>query len=108
MASIEDEILMDMEETKREIAFIREQLPQDLKEKYDDELLAWMLDAIVGYYVDSGVLDSDDEEVDIDMELVAQHVCSLAAKEGRGALEPQDVFFVVEADLDFQEQETNE
>ena len=105
MASIDEELLMDLEEMRREIAFIRKQLPQELKEAYDDELLTWMLDTIVDYYVDSGLLDSDDAEVEIDMEKVAQHICQQAAKEKRTALDPQDVFFVVEADLDFQEQE---
>ena len=32
MASIDEELLQDMEEIRREIAFIREQLPTDLKE----------------------------------------------------------------------------
>ena len=105
MASIDEEVLAYDKEMRREMAFIRRQLPQELKEVYDDELLTWMLETLVDYYVDSGLLDSDDAEVEIDMEKVAQHVCQQAAKEGRTALDPQDVVFVVEADLDFQEQE---
>ena len=31
MAGIDEELLQDQEENKREIAFIREQLPSDLK-----------------------------------------------------------------------------
>lgn len=104
MASFDDELLMEEEENRKEIAFIREQLPIDTKEKYSDELLLWMLDTIVDYYVESGVFDSDAEEIDIDMEQVAAHVCEQAQKEAKGELDPQEVFFVVEADLDFQEQ----
>jgi hypothetical protein len=104
MASIDEELLMDEEENRREIAFIREQLPLDTKEKYSDEQLQWMLDTIVDYYVSSGLLDGDAEEVDIDMEQVAAHVCEQAAKEGQGKFDPEEVFFVVEADLDFQEE----
>ncbi len=104
MASIDDELLLDERENRREIAFIRRQLPSELKDRWTDDDLLWMLDAIVDYYVESGVLDSNDDEVDIDLELAAQHVCRQAEAEGRKPLEAQDVFFVVEADLDFQEQ----
>lgn len=104
MASIDDELLMDEEETRREMAFIRKQLPQDMKDKYSDEQLLWMLDEIVEYYVSSGVLDTNDDEIDIDMEKVAAYVCEQSLKQSRGELDPQEVSFVVEADLDFQEQ----
>ena len=104
MSNIDDELLQDEQDTLREIAFIRERLPQDLKEQYTDEQLRWMLDTIVDYYVDSGILDSNDEEIDIDLEVAAEHVCQQAKKEGRATLDPQDVYFVVEGDLDFQEQ----
>lgn len=108
MASIDDEILMDEEELRREMTFIREQLPLDLKEKYSDEQLSWMLGTIADYYVDSGMLDSGSEEVEIDLDKVSVHVCQMAEKEGRGKLDAQDVFFIVEADLDFMEQEQGE
>ena len=104
MASIDDELLMDEQENRREIAFIRGQLPSELKERYTDDQLLWMLDALVGYYVESGVIDTDDDEVEIDLEQAADYLCQQAEAEGLPRLDPQEVFFVVEADLDFQEQ----
>ncbi len=104
MANFDEELLRDEEENKREIAFIRKQIPADLKEKYSDEQLLFILDAIGTYFYTSGVLDSDDEEVDIDMEAVSKFVCSEAEEEGEGPFDPQEIFFIVEADLDFQEQ----
>ena len=104
MAGIDDELLMDEQENQREIAFIREQLPSELKERFTDDQLLWMLDTLVSYYVESGVLDTDDEEVDIDLEEAAAYVCRQAEAEGLTRLNPEDVYFVVEADLDFQEQ----
>lgn len=102
--SIDEELLMDEEENRREAAFIKEQLPSELKEKFTDDDLLWMMDSIVEYYFESGVLESDDDEVEIDLDEVATAVCRQAVKEGRPALDPQEVFFVVKADLDFQEQ----
>ena len=104
MASIDEELLLDEQENEREIAFIREQLPQDLKEKYSDERLQWMLDTIVEYYYTSGILESEDDEIDIDMEKVAAYVCQRAEEDNQNSLDAQEVFFVVQADLDFQEQ----
>lgn len=110
MADLDNDFLLDEEEMQHETAFIRKRLPLDIKEKYDEETLRWMLDAIVDYYVSSGILDAEteDDEIDIDMEQVADHICRQAQKEGKAKLDPQDVFFVVEADLDFQEQNLSE
>ena len=104
MASIDEELLRDEEENRRERAYIRERLPMDTKDKFSDEELQWMLDTLVEYYVTSGVLDSDADELDIDLEQAAAYVCKEWHKEGRGELDPQEIFFVVEADLDFQEE----
>lgn len=105
MASLDEELLQDEQEARREIAFIREQLPADLKEKFTDNNLLFIMDAIGTYFYTSGVLESADDEVDIDMEAVSEFVCNEAKEEGEGPFDPQEVFFVVEADLDFQEQD---
>lgn len=104
--SIDEELKQDEQDMRREMAFIRRQLPIDMKEGYaDDELLSWVLDTIAAYYYDSGVLESEADEVDIDMEEVARYVCAAAQQEGRKLLDPQEVRLIAEADLDFQEQE---
>ena len=102
--SFDQELLMDEEENQREIAFIRKQLPNDLKEKYTDDELLFSIDAIGTYFYTSGVLETNDEEVDIDLEVVSNYVCNEAKEEGEGPFDPQEVFFVVQADLDFQEE----
>ena len=102
--SIDEEILLDEQETHREISFIRRQLPIDMKDNYSDNRLSWVLDAIAAYYYDSGVLESQADEVDIDMDEVARYVCSLAEQEGQPPLDPQEVRLIAEADLDYQEE----
>lgn len=105
MASLDEEIRLDEEENRRELAFIRTQMPSDIKKFYSDEDILWMMDAIVDYYYTSGILESDSEEVDIDLETVAEHVCQKAKDEGvSSSFNPEEVFFIVQADLDFQEQ----
>ncbi|MBQ9356727.1 MAG: hypothetical protein IJT98_05510 [Prevotella sp.] len=102
--SIDEEILLDEQETQREMAYIRQVLPIDTKDTYsDDSLLSWVLDAIAAYYYESGVLESTADEVDVDMEEVARYVCALAEQEGKPSLDVQEVRLIAEADLDFQE-----
>lgn len=103
MANIEEELRLDEEENKRELAFIRAQLPSDMKH-YSDQDILYLMDAIVDYYFTSGILESNDDEVEIDMEVVAKAVCDQAKKDGIGTFDPADVYFIVQADLDFQEQ----
>lgn len=103
MASIDEELLQDMEENRREIAFIREQLPTDLKELYSDTQLEWIIDTIATYFYESGILESNDDEVDVDIDEVSDYLCHQAGAEGMPKLQADEVRFVVEADLDFQE-----
>jgi hypothetical protein len=104
MASIDEELLRDQEENVREIAYIREQLPSDLKEQYNDEQMVWILDNIAEYFFASGILETDDDEVDVDIDEISAYLCRQAEDEGRPRLLADEVRFVVEADLDYQEE----
>lgn len=102
--TLEEELRLDEEESRREAEYIRETLPIDIKERFSDTDLLYIIDTIVDYYYTSGVLDTDEEEVDIDMYAVANYVCDHAKKDHIGTFYPDDMLFVVQADLDFQEQ----
>ena len=95
---------MDEEENRREIEFIRERLPQDLKSYFSDDDLYYLIDAIVDYYYDSGILESTADEVEIDLQQVADAVTAQASKDKIGTFDADVVYYVVEADMDFQEQ----
>ena len=105
MASLDEEIRLDEEENRRELAFIRTQLPSDVKKFYSDKDILYMMDLIVDYYYTSGILESMEDEVEIDLEEVAGYVCKRAKDEGFcSSFNPEEIFFIVQADLDFQEQ----
>ncbi len=107
MASIDDELLLDAEEDAREVAFIREQLPSELKDRFSDDDIMYFMDAIVEYYFTSGILDAEPDKdgyVDIDLQKIADAVARKAAEENHGSFAAEDVFFIVQADMDFQEQ----
>ena len=104
MASLDEELRMDEEANRRELAFIRERLPQEMKPHFSDDDLYYLMDAIVDYYYDSGILESTDDEVDIDMQQVADALAEQARRDKQGSFDPVELVYVVEADMDFQEQ----
>ena len=54
---MEDDFLLEDEDDEKTIEFIKNYLPQDLKGKFSDDELYYMLDLIVDYYTTSGCLD---------------------------------------------------
>ena len=104
MSSIDEELRLDQEEDIREAQYIYQSLPADLKEKFSTDVILYLMDYIVEFYYESGILESDEDEIDIDLQKVADGVCRKAKKEDNKDFDPADVFFVVQADLDFQEE----
>ena len=104
MSNFDDELRMDEDENRRELTFIRERLPQEIKSHFSDDDLYYLMDAIVDYYYESGILESEADEVDIDLQNVADAVTEQAKRDKKGNFDPEEVFYVVEADMDFQEQ----
>ena len=104
MSNFDDELRMDEDENRRELTFIRERLPQEIKSHFSDDDLYYLMDAIVDYYYESGILESEADEVDIDLQKVADAVTEQAKRDKKGNFDPEEVFYVVVADMDFQEQ----
>lgn len=103
--SLDEELQQDAEENQREVEYIQNHLSAELQDKYNSNDLYYMLDAIVEYFYSSGILESDNEYVDIDLQKVAEYICNKAKEENHTSqYEPDDVFFVVQADMDFQEE----
>ena len=98
---------MDAEENAREAEYILNTIPNELKEKFTEDDIYYMMDVIVDQYVNSGVLvgnSNDEDYVDIDLQKVAEYVCKVAKEDGKD-YDPADVFFIAQADFDLQEEE---
>ena len=94
-----DEFAMEDLDDEKTIAYIRERLPQDLKEKFSDDEFYFFLDTIYDYYDKSGILDSNSEYVDIDINAIAEFIAKEAKKCKVGDYNPDDLYFVVEGEL---------
>jgi len=103
METFEDDLLRDAEDDARTIEFIKNYLPQELKDKFSDEELYYFLDIIGEYYV--GLLENskDDESIDIDIDEVAAHIAKQAKKEKMGEYDPEDLRWVVDGELEYGE-----
>ena len=111
MSNIDNELMKAAEEDAQEIAFIRNQLPQELKDKFSDEELFYFLDVISEFYTESGVFDQEpdaDGYVDLDLDEVVDYVVKKAKKEKMGDFDPDDIFFIVEGEIAFSEQFADE
>ena len=109
--SIDNEILLDAEDDSREIAFIRQQLPQELKERFSDDELYYIVDLIIDYYTSHGIFDQEPDEdgcIDVDLDAVADYVCRQARKEENADYDHDDILLVVQAEMDFSEQQDEE
>ena len=104
MTSLDEELLKDEEENRRELAYIRQRLPEEVKQQFSDDDILYFIDAIVDYYVSSGILESNEDEVEINLQLVTDAVARQAAKDLEKTFDPEEVLLLVEADLDFQEE----
>jgi hypothetical protein len=81
------------------IKFIRNQIPQELKEKFSDDDLNYLIDLIYEFYEDKGFLDDDDTEVDIDLDELTAYVVKQSKKDKVGVYTEEEVKFVVDAEI---------
>lgn len=104
--TFEDELLQDAEDDVRTVEYIKNYLPQELKERFTDDLLYYLLDVLVEYYADSGILDAQPDAegyIDIDVEEVANHLARQARKDQMGDFAPDDLRWVVEGEMEYSE-----
>ncbi len=104
MTDFEDDILRDAEDDARTIEYIKNCIPSELKDKFSDDELYYFLDVLGEYYanlIDSA--PSSEEEMEIDVEEVAEHLVKQAKKDGMGDFDKEDVRWVVDAELDYGE-----
>ena len=101
---MEDDFLLDDVDDEKTIEFIKNYLPQDLKDKFTDEDLYYILDLIAEYYTSSECLDAEPDEegyIDIDLDEIVNYIVKEAKKDGMGPFEADDVFFVVQGEMEY-------
>jgi hypothetical protein len=101
---LEDDFLLEDEDDEKTVEFIRNYLPQDLKEKFADDDLYYILDLIVEYYTTSGCLDAEPDAegyIDIDQDEIVAYIVKEAKRDDMGPYDPEDVLFVVQGEMEY-------
>jgi hypothetical protein len=96
-----DEIIHDDDDA---VKFIRNYLPQEMKENLDDDDILYIIDVIYDFYDASGFFDGDgddDATVEIDEELLIQYVEKNARKDGIRHFEPDEIALIVQGELEY-------
>ncbi|MBO7167883.1 MAG: hypothetical protein J6V61_03970 [Bacteroidaceae bacterium] len=103
MATFEEDLILDAEDDRLTVEYIQSYLPQDLKDKFTEEELYYFIDVIGEYYVDLLEKHSGEEDIDIDVEEVAEYVARQAKKDKIGDFSPEDLRWVVDGELEYGE-----
>ena len=101
---LEDDFLLSDADDEKTIEFIRNYLPQELKDKFSEDELYYFLDLIDEYYSESGILDAQpdaDGYVDIDLEQVEEYIVQEAKKDEVGEYAPEEILFVVQGVMEY-------
>ena len=99
MSTNNDELLYDEDDS---VKFIQNYLPQELKGKFSNDDINYIVDLIYDFYECNGMLDDDgDDEIEIDEEEVVNYVIKNAQKDGVGKFEPEEITFIVQGELEY-------
>ena len=99
MSTNNDELLYDEDDS---VKFIQNYLPQELKGKFSNDDINYIVDLFYDFYESNGMLDDDgDDEIEIDEEEVVNYVIKNAQKDGVGKFEPEEITFIVQGELEY-------
>ena len=99
--SEKDDFIYDEDES---VAFIQNYLPQELKGKFSNDDINYVVDLIYEFYESKGFLNDGADEnasIDIDEEELIQFVVKNAQKDGVGKFEAEDITFIVQGELEY-------
>lgn len=90
------------------IKFIRDYMPENIRDNYTDDEILNVLDMIWDYYEDNGYLEipSDDSGGDVDASPAAddllKYVKKMLAKDKLAVVDSDDVHYIVEGELAYE------
>ncbi|MDD6210652.1 MAG: hypothetical protein PUB21_08620 [Bacteroidales bacterium] len=98
--SDQDDVLLYNDDDSLE--FIKKQLPAEMKQKFSDDDINYIVDLIYDYYESKGYFDNDlddEAEIEIDEDELIAYVIKNAKKDGVGTFTEEEVSAIVEGEL---------
>lgn len=103
---LEDDFLKNDLDDEKTTEYIKNYLPQELKEKFSDDEFYYFLDLIDEYYSESGILDvqpDGDGYIEIDLGKIVDYIIKEAHKDEMGDYDPDEILFIVQGEMEYTE-----
>ncbi len=84
------------------VKYIQNFLPQEIKGKFSDDEINYIIDIIYEFYEHKGLLDegtSDEDIVDIDEDELVQFVLKNTQKDKLREFTPEEITFIIQGEL---------
>ena len=84
------------------VKFIRNYLPQELKEKFTNDEINYIIDIIYDFYDNKGLISEDiseDDIVEIDEDELIQYVLKNTKKEKINEFTTEEITFIIQGEL---------
>ncbi|WP_029903413.1 hypothetical protein [Prevotella sp. 10(H)] len=84
------------------VKFIQNYLPQEMKEKYTDDEINYIIDIVYDFYDEKGFMDEDTDEnsvVDIDEDEIVAYVLKYTKKDKVNNFTADDIAFIIQGEL---------
>jgi len=86
------------------VQFIKNFLPEPVKQKFNDDDISYIVDLIYEFYDSKGLLDGDDDEmvdIDIDEDELTAFIISNAISDGIGKYNADDIALVIQGEMEY-------
>jgi len=84
------------------VKFIQNYLPQEMKGKYTNDEINYIIDIVYDFYDEKGFMDDDmddDRMIDIDEEEITSYVLKYTKKDKINNFSSDDVAFIIQGEL---------
>lgn len=84
------------------VKYIQNYLPQDIKGKYTNDEINYIIDIVYDFYDEKGFMDEDTDEssvVDIDEDEMITYVLKYTKKDKINNFLPEDIAFIIRGEL---------
>ncbi len=99
MSNQKDSIPYDEDDA---VKFIQNYIPQEIKEKYSDDEINYIIDIVYDYYDEKGFMNEDTDEdavVDIDEDEIVEYVLKNTKKDKINNFSSEDISFIIQGEL---------
>ncbi|MDR0574052.1 MAG: hypothetical protein LBG96_08505 [Tannerella sp.] len=84
------------------VKFIKNFLPEEIKSKFNDDDINYIIDLIYDFYDSKGFMDGgDDKYIEVNEDELISYVVKNALSDGVGKYEADDLSFVIQGELEY-------